>query len=88
MSAEMSRPKKRASRIAPGGEHDVAAGAAAELEHRAARRHVQPGEHPVAAEQVVFAGQVVDVALTAIDAVHQRGVAVGMVDRAHQPIFT
>ena len=74
-AAEMSRPKKRGVRIAPGGQHKIAAGAAAEFQHGAAWRHIEPGDHAVAAEQIIFAGQVVDMALVAVDAVHQRRMA-------------
>ena len=54
--------------------HDqIARGAAADLEHAAAGRRRQPMDQPVAAQQVVFAREVVDVALAAIDPVHQLG---------------
>ncbi|ESW87896.1 hypothetical protein X773_04290 [Mesorhizobium sp. LSJC285A00] len=71
-----------------GYKRDVAAGAAAKFEHSAIRRHIQPGYHLVAAKQIVFAGQVVDVALPAVDAVHQFGMIGRQPARAHAARFT
>ena len=45
--------------------------------------HIEPRKHAVAAKQVIFPRQVVEVPLTAINAIHQRGVT-GVVDRLDQ----
>ena len=65
--------------------HQVAAGAAAEFEDGAARRHGKAVDQPVAAEQIIFAGEIVDVALVAVDAVHQIRMAVHPPRSCHAP---
>ena len=57
--------------IAPGDRDEVAPGAAGDLEHAAARRRIELGNEPVAAEQVELAGGVIDEALAGVDPIHQ-----------------
>ena len=66
-------PVEAGIRIAPRGEDEVAPGAARDLEHAASGGRLQLGEQAVAAEQIVFARRVVDVALVAVDGVHVLG---------------
>ncbi len=62
--------------IAPGRLHQIAAGAAADLQHRGTGRRCERGDHRIAAEQIIFARGVVDAEppLVAVDAVHQQRV--------------
>ena len=53
---------------------EIAPGAAGNLQHPHPRLGRQPGDQRIAPEQVIFAGQVIDVPLPAIDLVHQGGV--------------
>ncbi|MNZ84009.1 hypothetical protein D3C78_1027530 [compost metagenome] len=53
------------------GQQQVAAGAAADFQQGAALRHVEAGNGSVATEKVIFAGNIVDMPLVAIHAVHQ-----------------
>ena len=53
------------------GDDQVAGRAAADLQHPAAGRRVEPADQPVAAQQVVLAGDVVDMPLPTIDPIHQ-----------------
>ena len=53
------------------GQHEVARRCRSRFEHPAARRRRQPCDQPVAAQQVIFAGEVVDMALAPVDPVHQ-----------------
>ncbi len=69
-------------------ERQIAPRSAAQLQHRAAFRYVQPADQPVAPKQIIFARQVVDMALAAIDAVHQAGVAGGLRHGHSQAAFT
>jgi hypothetical protein len=71
-------------RIACGRDRKVASRTASKFQNGVAGCRVQPLDQPVAAEEVVFAGQIIDVPLTAVDAVHERGMAAG----AHCPSFT
>ena len=48
----------------------IARRAAADLQHRAAGRNIQLADYHITAQQIGFAGHVIDVALEAIDRVH------------------
>ncbi len=52
------------------GKGQVAAGAASNLQQGTTRRHLQAGDHFVAAKQVILACEVVDMPLVPIHAVH------------------
>ena len=58
----------------------VARGAAADLQHAPPGGRREALDQPVSAQQVVFAAEIVDVALAAIDPVHETGIGEG---RAH-----
>ena len=73
--------------MAPRGKNEVPAGAAADLEHMALRRHAEPRDHAVTTEQVVFAGDVVDMPLVAVDRVHQPAMG-GLGELAHWSFST
>ncbi len=60
------------ARIALRRENEIAAGAAADLQHVVAGPELQAIDQAVAAEQVEFACRVVEVALMLVDAVHPR----------------
>ena len=58
--------------IAPRGENEIAPGAASDLKYARARLRAELSDQRIAAEQVIFSGEVVDVTLTPINPVHQR----------------
>ena len=70
ISRETSRPNSRAG-IGPREFDEIASGAAADLEHGVAGPGVETGDRLVATQEIEFAAQVVDVALTAVHPVHE-----------------
>ena len=55
--------------IALRGAYEIARRAATDLQHRLARRRLQSLDQPVASQQVVFAREIVDVALAPVEAI-------------------
>ena len=64
---------ERRRRIAPCHGDEVTPRAAADLEYRIAGAWLDRGDQPIAAEQVIFAREIVDMALVAIDPIHGLG---------------
>ncbi|KQZ81360.1 hypothetical protein ASD64_10215 [Mesorhizobium sp. Root157] len=81
--------EKVSTREAPCRSDKIAAGAAAEFQYRGIRWRIQSSDKAVATKQVIFAGEVVDMALPAVDTIHQGGMACcWRVYRTHGAFFT
>ena len=58
--------------IARRGGEKIAAGAATDFQHGTAGGRIEIGNQAIAAEQVTITSEVIDMALMAVDAIHQR----------------
>src|SRR4051794_8695228 len=79
------KPEQACRRVAVADQGKVAPGAAADVENGLARSGVELRDQPVAAEQVVFAGEVVDVLLRPVHPVHAPADVLGGGPRARRP---
>ncbi|MCY1176184.1 hypothetical protein D9M73_164470 [compost metagenome] len=59
----------------PGRRDQVAPSAAADFQHAAAGRRRDAFDQRIASEQIIFAGQIIDMALRPIDRIHMSGMA-------------
>ena len=65
--------EKLRARIGLGDSNEIARGAAADFDHPLSGLGVQLPHQPVAPEEIIFAREIVEMPLAAVDLVHQRG---------------